>query len=292
MGNIATTIDEQIELLSKRGMSFDGFNNQKIKEILLDIGYYRLGFYWHPFEIDKKHNLKNGTQFNDVVELYYFDVNLRNILIKALNRIEINFKTKLTYHVSNKYKNSPTWFVDKKVMSTLFINNFDSFYNKDFKNNNQPIKKHHKKYINDKYAPAWKTLEFLTFGTILKIYENLSDNDIKELISMEYGINNVGIFINYMKTIKFIRNECAHGGILFDIATPKGISYFKSIQFNPNCRHKLDSCIRVILYFLNVISCNRCDESKIEINQLIDKKLKNLTIKNILEDKIGYVKSF
>lgn len=292
MGNIATTIDEQIELLSNRGMQFDGYSNQKVKEILLDIGYYRLGFYWHPFEIDKKHTLINGTQFNDVVELYYFDVNLRNILLKALNRIEINFKTKLTYHVSNKYKNSPTWFVDKKVMSINFINDFDNFYTKDFKNNNHPIKKHHKKYINDKYAPAWKTLEFLTFGTILKIYENLSDNTIKELISKEYGIYNVAFFINYMKTIKFIRNECAHGGILFDISTPKGISNIREIQFNPNCRHKLDSCIRIILYFLNIISNNRCDESKQEINALFNSKLKNTTLKQILEQKIGYVKSF
>lgn len=44
----ATTLNEQIELLEKRGMIFSDI--EKAKEILLDIGYYRLGFYWFPYE--------------------------------------------------------------------------------------------------------------------------------------------------------------------------------------------------------------------------------------------------
>ncbi|MBD1429827.1 hypothetical protein [Sphingobacterium litopenaei] len=45
MGNKATTIDEQITLLRSRGMSIPDDQIEKIKEYLLDIGYYRLGFY-------------------------------------------------------------------------------------------------------------------------------------------------------------------------------------------------------------------------------------------------------
>ena len=44
----ATTIEEQIALLKNRGM-FIG-DEEKAKEILMDIGYYRLGFYWFPFD--------------------------------------------------------------------------------------------------------------------------------------------------------------------------------------------------------------------------------------------------
>ena len=39
MGNTATTFNEQIALLEKRGMVIDMEPN-KVKEILLDIGYY------------------------------------------------------------------------------------------------------------------------------------------------------------------------------------------------------------------------------------------------------------
>ena len=170
MGNIATRIEDQIKQLSERGMDLD-LSEEKIKEILLDIGYYRLGFYWHPFEIDRNHNFKEGTKFSDIVDLYYLDVDLRYLLMKYINRIEINFRTKVVYYVSNKYRSSPTWFVDLKVIDKEFIKTFNNYYTSDFKKENYPIKNHHCKYINDKYAPAWKTLEFFMFGSILKIYK-------------------------------------------------------------------------------------------------------------------------
>ena len=44
---LATNIDEQITKLVERGMVID--NVEKAKENLLDIGYFRLGFYWFPF---------------------------------------------------------------------------------------------------------------------------------------------------------------------------------------------------------------------------------------------------
>ena len=85
MGKRATTIKEQIELLKNRGMFVP--DEQKAEEILLDVGFYRLGFYAFPFEKtfpnldNRSHQYKEGTSFTDVVELYYFDYDLRNILM-------------------------------------------------------------------------------------------------------------------------------------------------------------------------------------------------------------------
>ena len=47
MIKVAIDVDEQIRLLRQRGMIID--NEDKAKEVLLDVGYYRLGFYWFPF---------------------------------------------------------------------------------------------------------------------------------------------------------------------------------------------------------------------------------------------------
>ncbi len=44
MGKTATNTIKQIQHLKDRGMDLD-YEESKIKEILLDIGYYRLGFY-------------------------------------------------------------------------------------------------------------------------------------------------------------------------------------------------------------------------------------------------------
>lgn len=99
MGNskTATTINEQIKTLRKRGMYID--NEEKAAENLSDIGYYRLGFYWFPFEKTyprkekRDHIFKEGTNFDYAIKLYYFDFDLRNLFLRYISRIEINFRT-------------------------------------------------------------------------------------------------------------------------------------------------------------------------------------------------------
>lgn len=286
MGQRATNTIEQIKLLKTRGMILD-FDENKIKEFLLDIGYYRLGFYWNPFEIDKSHNFKKGTKFSDIIKLYYLDVDLRNILAKYINRIEINFRTKLVYYVSNKYKESPTWFADQAIVNNNIIDNLPKFYNSKFIKLNKPIKKHHVKYINDKYAPAWKTLEFFTFGTILNIYRNLKNDNIKTRISESFGIKNIKKFINLIETIILIRNSCAHGDVLFDFNTPKGISVLPQIDLN-NDRNSMYSCIKVIYYFLGTISDNRKVEMHNRITEIFESFDDNENIKGIIKNSIKY----
>lgn len=287
MGRIATTTSEQISLLKSRGMDLD-IEETKVKELLHDIGYYRLGFYWQPFEKDEEHNFIKGTKFSHVVNLYYLDVDLRHLLIKTLNRIEINFRTNVVYYVSNKYKHSPTWFIDNQVVSQSFINNIGYQYNEQFKRDNKVIQLHHNKYINDKFAPAWKTLEFFTFGSILKLYSSLKDEDIQQRISQKYDVKNVDKFKNLINTIIFVRNACAHGDVIFDLKTPKGISKLPQFDFHKNNRHSLDSAIRVMLFILGQISESRKNDLINELKELFDSQFKILEIRNIIEEKIGY----
>ena len=230
-----------------------------------------------------------GIKFSDIVNLYYLDVDLRNILTRYLNRIEINFRTKIVYYVSNKFKLSPTWFIDPKIVSQDFINDIDKYYSSDFKRSNKPIKKHHQKYLNDKYAPAWKTLEFFTFGVVLKIFKNLHDNDIKERVSNIYGVKNMNKFISLIETLVLLRNTCAHGGVLFDLKVPKVISKIPEIEFNNNDRMSLDSSIKVVLYFLQKISNDRKSDLEKSINEIFEKYRNNGFVKRIIEGDINYI---
>lgn len=287
MGGIATDVDNQILKLQERGMVLD-LEPEKVNEILLDIGYYRLGFYWNPFEINANHQFQEGTLFSNAVTLYYLDVDLRNLLLKYLNRIEINFRTKLVYYVSNKYKSSPTWFINPRVINYSYINTIGKYYNDDFKRKNKTIKLHHSNNINDLYAPAWKTLEFFTFGAVLKTFKSLNDIEIKEKIANLYGVLNLSKFINLFDTIVYVRNTCAHGGVLFDFMTPKGIALLPSISFNDNNRHSLDSAIKIISFVLESISNERKNELETDLNVLFLKHSENEIIKEIIVKKIGY----
>lgn len=288
----ATSIDEQIDILKSRGITIG--DEAKACENLLDIGYFRLGFYCFPFEKthpeknNRTHEYVNGTQFDDIVKLYYFDVDLRNILTRYINRIEINFRTYLIYTVSNKYIDSPTWFVDRAVVCNSFIDDFDKkIYNNTFKQI-QVIKCHHRHHINDLYAPAWKTIEFMTFSSILILFKKLKDKDLKDVIAQHYGFKHVVVFENYMETICKIRNACAHSNVLLDIALPLGIRKGPAAKLDGNNRHNLVGAITVIQYMLSKVSSNRVTELNNQLDELLKTNKVPGNVKTVIEKCSGF----
>lgn len=289
MGHIATSITDQIQKLKDRGMVFD-CDEDKIKEHLLDIGYYRLGFYWKPFEIDEDHNFSEGTKFSDVITLYYLDVDLRNVLNKYLTRLEINFRTKLVYYVSNKYKNSPTWFADESVVRSEFLSHLIDIYNEKFKTNNKVIKAHHKKYINHIHAPAWKTLEFFTFGTNLNLFRNLKSEDVQKRISMAFAVENPQKFQTIIGAMLELRNACAHGDVLYDFNLPLGVPNFSVFGFVGSDRQSISACYKVLKYLIQSISVNRQQDLEKEIHELLDRHKENEVIQNIIETKMKFIR--
>ena len=279
----ARSVKEQIELLKKRGMIFD--DEDKAEQILEDVGYYRLGFYWYYFQKDlKKHLFQENTYFSTVIDLYYIDVDLRFLLIKVLSRIEINLRTHIIYTVSNHYKNNPFWFADKRIMKNQFVDTLDDFYT-DIKKKNKVISEHHRKYPNDKYAPAWKTLEFMTLGSLYTLFISLKEKNVKEEIASKYKIKSVKIFDNYFKVIFNIRNICSHTRVLYDLnhyiaVTEKGI-----IPIQRNEKNSLNAYIEVISYFLQKISTNRAKEFQDNLKEIFLRCSDNKDIMKILKNK-------
>ena len=289
MSKRATTIQEQIALLKSRGMSIP--DDHKAEEVLLDIGFYRLGFYAFPFEKsfpnlnNRSHEYKPNTSFTDVLDLYYFDYDLRKILTYYLNRIEVNLRTYITYTVSNYYKESPTWFVDSSVMKSNYILDFKDKVYRTIREN-PVIKRHHNKYINDKFAPAWKTVEFMTLGNLCSLFNNLKDNNLKISIAKHYQCG-LGVFINYMETIRVIRNSCAHGSCIYNISLAKAIRSSKYVPVTGNIRHNIRGIISVLRYILGTVSVNRQNDLDKEISNLLGKPRSQFA-KLIIEQCTGF----
>lgn len=290
----STTIEEQIKILIDRGMNLD-LGEEKVKEVLEDIGYFRLGFYCFPFEIsypntkERNHKYTQDAKISNVIKLYYLDDELRNILLKYINRIEINFRTKIIYEVSNKYKDSNTWFVDPAVMEKEFIDYFNrKIYTENFKKHNKIIKLHHKKYNDDKYAPAWKTLEFMTFGSIFEMFKKIKDETIKEKIAKKYDINSLKTFENYIRGIIEIRNKCAHGGVLFDHTLSCSLANGPALKIDKLNKNKLYSVLKVIIFVLCKISVDASKGMERELVTLFKNNKEDIAIRKIIEDCTGY----
>ena len=77
------TIDEQIELLQKKGLIISDIN--ATKDILLRENYFFISGYRHLFlksSVDK--TFISGTTFDELYAMFYFDRQLRNIIFKTL----------------------------------------------------------------------------------------------------------------------------------------------------------------------------------------------------------------
>ncbi len=273
MAKIATTIEQQIDLLQSRGLVISDKN--KAKEILQDIGYYRLGFYLFPFEksypriSNRTHQYIEGATFESAVGLYYFDCDLRLLLMRYLNRIEIAFRTSIIYNLSNKYASNPVWFVSPSVVNRSYTASFaDKVYNSDFRRN-PFIRRHHRNNPNDRFAPAWKTLEFMTFGAVMKLYEELKDQCDKILIAHKFGIRQVVTFESYMHTVRQVRNACAHGLLLYDIRLTRRINRGPAHQ-TPQESGNIIGALRVIKYILGQVSVNRAEDLSREVKNLYE----------------------
>lgn len=264
---------KQIDHLKTLGLTIP--DEEKAIEILSDIGFYRLGFYLFPFENKypvkacRDHSFRPGTSLDTILRLYYFDFDLRHILLKYISRIEIHLRTTIINYMSVKHHNKDTWFVDDRIVASAYIKTFGSIY--DRVRLSPYIKWHHHNH-SCKYAPAWKTLEFMTIGEILDLYDAISNTTSRLDICKQHGIRSIKTFDNYLTAVRRIRNRCAHGGVLFDYIASKALINKGPVDLSsvPD-RTNLRGAIEVIKYLTGVVSTNRRADLELELRQLIDK---------------------
>lgn len=94
---------------------------------LAHLNYYRIGAYWLPFELDhSQHKLRTDITFEDVLDLYVFDRELRLLVMDAIERFEVSLRTQWAYHLAHTYGShaylDSSIFVDQNsYLSTLSI---------------------------------------------------------------------------------------------------------------------------------------------------------------------------
>lgn len=287
MGHKATTVDEQIALLESRGMKFD-CDTEKVKETLLDIGYYRLGFYSYYFQDKVTHHFITDVNFNDIIKLYYFDFDMKMLLLRYIYRIEVHFRTQLLYHASNHYVDNNAWYVDSKIVDSSIFKEFNTIYF-NLKTKNKNLIKHHVNHPCD-YAPAWKVFEFLTFGQTFKFFSNLKNEELKKQISAVYGFRDISLLNNYFISIINIRNICSHNGVLFDYNQPIGIKRIPNLKYRITTGNtsNLNASLRLVLYILSKVSKNRSSDLELELKSLLTNASQNDLVKNIINSKIKF----
>jgi abortive infection bacteriophage resistance protein len=213
------TISDQIQLLKSRGMLF---RDETLAAFYLkNISYYRIKGYWWDMQTDfKLHTLKPDTWFEDIINRYNFDRQLRLILFDAIERIEIALRTKMIYHLSVSYGGlwylNPGLFEENTIkfnngtVITVHKNTLDEL-RKEFDRSQEIFVQDHRNRFPNKDADAWKTLEVASLGTLSKMYKNLKHQlPEKATIAKEMGLNLHSELSSWLEAITYARNIVAH----------------------------------------------------------------------------------
>lgn len=213
------TIDEQVNFLKNEKKL--KFKSEKLaKRVLQEVGYYKLiNAYKIPFIINNQY--LDNVYFEDIYNLYKFDIELKTIVFEAATNIEINFKSLLSEVISSQYGIKEKIYLKKE--------NFAPDTGKADEYTFAQMKKHIKdsikkqvdnmqpavKWYNDnyKYFPFWVVVNILTIGSVSRIYGKLKDSD-KIIVAKNYKLP-YDYLGSYIRHINLVRNICAHNDVLY-----------------------------------------------------------------------------
>lgn len=253
-----TTVLQQIEKLQARGLQIA--DTQKAAHYLSNISYYRLRAYTYPFQDNTKENhpFTKTITFEEIIDLYVFDRQLRLLIFNAIEKIEVSFRTQIIYQYALVHGSH--WHLNPHLYnnSAYFAEHIASL-KKEIDRSKKTFIKHYKsKYTKPTSPPSWMSLEVSSMGLLSKLFKNLKNDAVKNKVVNYYGLKNVYLFSNWMFCFSILRNTCAHHGRVWnrrlpEITIPKKTKYPYVINKN-FYTNKTYAILCNIMYILNNIS--------------------------------------
>ena len=215
-------VNEQIENLISLDLQIE--DKDYAKSVLNRVSYYRLV---KAYSITLKENGKyiEATTFENIVDLYLFDMELRHILFSLIEHIEVHLRAVITNYFSLKYGN-----FGYKDLSNYKKKNFQKSTIKELerevkRNKKSPFIHNFEKNYKDGEIPFYAAIEVASFGTLSKMYKNMENEDKKE-IAKEFEVDYIYLE-SWIENLSYVRNICAHFGRLYGAKLTKTPKLYK-----------------------------------------------------------------
>lgn len=267
------SVPEQISLLQSRGMLIP--DQQEAEHHLRHINYYRLSGYWLPFEADHAtHQFKTGVGFNDVINLYVFDREMRLLLMDAIERLEVSVRTQWACHLSLNAGSHA--FLEGNLASNS--DKHQESINKlvaELKRSRETFIKHYNdRYTEPDVPPIWVSCEVMSLGQLSRWYQNLKPFKLRRAIAQSYHLDDK-VLESVLHQLTYVRNLCAHHSRVWNreltitLKLPRTKPEGLADNFNKSEKRKLYNTLVMLAYMLDIISPGH--QWKIRLHELIDK---------------------
>lgn len=223
-----TSYAEQVDQLIARGMLVE--HREKALDCLERIGYYRLSGYWFAFRersgklvlLDEQGRkpkklkfetialepFKPGATFQNAVNLYIFDKQLRLLCMDALGKLD------------------PFAYLNPALFHSDFSGKLDrdsglSRHHEWLGKHAQLIGRSKEEFVShnkNKYGlplAIWVACEVWDFGTMSTLFGGMREAE-QDAIANQYGVSNGRIFATWLRSLNYLRNVCAHHSRLWN----------------------------------------------------------------------------
>lgn len=210
------TIEEQISILEDRGLKID--DEEVAKKFLANLNYYRLSAY--TLTLRKDNHFYANVYFSDVMQIYRFDMELRAALMYLLESIEVSMRTYIGYYHAKAF-GALGYYKEESFENVDRFHRFESDYKSAIEEyeDKEVFVKHHNDIYDGKF-PIWVLVELLTFGSLSRLFKNLTSEVRDEICRNNYGKINDEYIGNWLQGCTILRNICAHRGRLFNRQIP------------------------------------------------------------------------
>ena len=253
------TETDLVALWESPGLVFS--DEAKAVRYLESIWYYRLSAYMYPFlkVPNETHQYKDGTTFQQVLNLYRFDKKLRIFLLNEIEKVEIAFRRAIM-NIPVQMTGDINWqtnlvlFANQRTFQET-MNTIDREYTK----STEEFIKHFKNSNCDPYPPSWIFGELLTMGNVNMVYRNLKADKIRKRISHYFGLQPI-VLESWIASLTLLRKACCHYSRVWNKVSsimpvsPRRIAH--SWISMPTNHQRVYLTISIIKYFLDIISPN------------------------------------
>lgn len=207
------TYQEQIALMESRGLTVP--DHSRAERYLSQISYYRLSAYMLPFK-QVKDTFNTGTTFDQIIDLYVFDRELRLLAFDAIERVEVTIRAQMIYQLAHKYGSH--WpdkhyiFKDQKTFGDI-----QKIIKDHCASRNPEVFIEHYLHTYDPPAtpPSWMSIELLTVGQLSLLYKAINKNEDRKDIAAYFSLHH-NVFQSWLHAITYVRNICAHHARLWN----------------------------------------------------------------------------
>lgn len=239
------SLNAQVDQLERRGMVIA--DREFAHRWLANVSYYRLSSYWHPNRqrADDGRLLDTfipGTNFADVASLYEFDRHLKNLMLSAVERLEVSMRAHVAYAIG---RHGPLAYLDSAPFNDRFLTSGQhlDWLSTVMKRANRA--KNRDRFIGhyfDNYRgriPIWVLTEVLDFADVSKVYKGLRVDDRDEIARTlgivgtrgRAGARPGDILANLLEHLAVVRNISAHHSRLWNrTIMPVGVARLREMD--------------------------------------------------------------